>query len=365
MLYIQTESGLQSLNPSLTKEKIISILGYTPADKNDLPNITEDQSGKINIVDEEGNIILTIDNEGLKTLDAILDGQSVVSHMNNTIIHVTAAEKEKWNNTQDFSGKYDDLIDAPILNDNEGNMIVADEQGNIIMKVDNQGLETTTIIVDDIVAKNSDEFSIMDEQGNIILRVDENGLETTNVKAQNIDSHINNTDIHITATERTTWNNKSDFDGKFNSLAESPFTEDNSGELVYTDTNGNIIVKISEDGLTSTTITADGVNLGQTLITHINETNNSDKLHITTAERKNWNNKSNFNGKFSSLTESPFTEDESGKLTITDNSGNIVFEINSNGNGSTNLYSLEFQGKSFVPLFHTISGNIQNITLQD
>ena len=210
MLYIQTESGLQPLNPSLTKEKIISILGYTPADKNDLPSITEDQSGKINIVDEKGNIILTIDNEGLKTLDAILDGQSVVSHMNNTTIHVTAAEKEKWNNIQGFSGKYDDLIDAPILNDNEGNMIVADEQGNIIMKIDNQGLETTTITVDDIIAKNSDEFSIMDEQGNIILRVDENGLETTNVKAQNTDSHINNTDIHITTTERTTWNNKSD-----------------------------------------------------------------------------------------------------------------------------------------------------------
>ena len=40
---------------------------------------------------------------------------SVSDHSNNSDIHVTKAEKEKWDNKSDFSGSYNDLTDTPVI----------------------------------------------------------------------------------------------------------------------------------------------------------------------------------------------------------------------------------------------------------
>ena len=42
---------------------------------------------------------------------------SVSDHSNNSDIHVTKAEKEKWDNKSDFSGSYNDLTDTPVIPD--------------------------------------------------------------------------------------------------------------------------------------------------------------------------------------------------------------------------------------------------------
>ena len=38
----------------------------------------------------------------------------------------------------------------------------------------------------------------------------------------NLSTHDSNTTKHITATERTTWNNKSNFSGSYNDLTNKP-----------------------------------------------------------------------------------------------------------------------------------------------
>ena len=42
---------------------------------------------------------------------------SVSNHSNNSDIHVTKAEKEKWDSKSDFSGSYNDLTDTPVIPD--------------------------------------------------------------------------------------------------------------------------------------------------------------------------------------------------------------------------------------------------------
>ena len=64
MIYVQTEQGLTQVSPSLTKDKIIAALGYTPADN---MSFFEDESGALVIGDERGYAIARIDADGLTT----------------------------------------------------------------------------------------------------------------------------------------------------------------------------------------------------------------------------------------------------------------------------------------------------------
>ena len=295
-LNIQTANGLLEIGGNVTKEKVISALGYEPANK---------------------------------------------THISDTSLHVTSEERETWNNKSDFSGAYADLIDAPSITETEsGNMVVADENGNIIMQVDADGFETTNVSAKTIELNGKDlgerldeleatslpnildnetgDLTVSDGSGNVIMKVDGGGLETTTVTAkfavidgidisvkldehaESIDdvnkvlsSHKTNSTIHITADERTLWNNKSDFSGDFNDLTNAPdIKEDESGEVVYADEAGNVIVKIGETGLETTqvianSIVANGVNVGSAISSHAG--NNA--IHITSEERVAWNDK--------------------------------------------------------------------------
>ena len=46
-------------------------------------------------------------------LDLKADGTALTSHTDNTIVHITAAERTTWNAKSDFSGNYNDLTNKP------------------------------------------------------------------------------------------------------------------------------------------------------------------------------------------------------------------------------------------------------------
>ena len=133
------------------------------------------------------------------------------------------------NNIPKFSGDYNDLTNAPnIAEDDSGNMVIADESGNVIFKADADGIHTTALslsgepaatesYVDSAIANidfpetdlsgyftksetetaistavdtakeelsesivaESDEWKVVDESGNIIFSVDASGAHTT------------------------------------------------------------------------------------------------------------------------------------------------------------------------------------------
>ena len=67
-LNIQTSTGLLEIGGSVTKEKIVSALGYSPADENDLiDNIVDDESGELLITDDSNNAIMKVDASGITT----------------------------------------------------------------------------------------------------------------------------------------------------------------------------------------------------------------------------------------------------------------------------------------------------------
>lgn len=59
----------------------------------------------------------------------------VNAHINNENIHVTSEDKEKWSNINN------------IVDDQTGELNIADPSGNIIFKVDNTGVDTTSVSI--------------------------------------------------------------------------------------------------------------------------------------------------------------------------------------------------------------------------
>lgn len=203
MIYIQGENGLTQVSPSLTKEKIIAALGYTPADN---ATFWEDESGALVIADEQGYVIARVDENGLTTTqvsaaaiklndvdlatklaeleaatpevdlsdyytksevdDAIANASTgdvdlskyalaadvaadkviTDTHIDDEVIHISDADRDKWDAKSDFSGNYEDLSNAPnITMENDEELVISDASGNIIMRVDANGLNTTNL----------------------------------------------------------------------------------------------------------------------------------------------------------------------------------------------------------------------------
>ena len=94
-------------------------------------------------------------------IDSELNNQSTNPVQNKTITE----EIEKINSKIEsggagFTGEYSDIKNAPdIVDDSSGDLQVVDPDGNIVMSVNNGGLNTTTIIANDVVLN---ELSLVD-----------------------------------------------------------------------------------------------------------------------------------------------------------------------------------------------------------
>ena len=376
-LNIQTATGLLEIGGKVTKEKVVEALGYEPANQ---------------------------------------------THTEDTTIHVTSAEKETWDNKSNFSGAYADLLDAPNITENDsGNVVIADESGNIIMQVDADGLATTnvsakTIKLDgedlgvrldelesmtlpNIVDNESDNLSIADQAGNVIVKIDANGLETTTVTAKS--AVINGVDIGTKLDEH---------------LENAPnITEDRSGKVVFADESGNIIARIDEGGFETTIVTAqsvvvNGTNVelaldGKAASAHTHDqyleasdiTGKADKIYVDTELDKKannvhthdeylvaddiadkadkselhshnnkteldkivdgkvgyWDAKSEFSGDYNDLENAPnIYEDNSNNMVIADQAGNIIFRSDAGGVETTTLtaQSVVVNGTELLPI---------------
>ena len=278
-LNIQTAAGLIEIGGKVTKEKVISALGYEPANKTVETAVdTHTKDTDIHIASDER----TLWNRNVENLE---------SHKTNTTIHVTSAEKQIWNNKSDVK-HYEDLEGAPdITDDNSGNMVIADESGNIIMQVDADGVTTTnvsakTINLDgedlgvrldeleatslpNILDNESGDYVVADENGNIIMKIDADGIETTTITAES--AIIDGVDVVAKLDELTDGQesvssqiasaivNKSDVGHThgYSELENAPnIAEDESGAYVIADESGNVILKVDAEGTETTQIVA-------------------------------------------------------------------------------------------------------------
>lgn len=200
MIYIQKADGLQAISSQLTKEKIIAALGYTPADN---ATFFEDETGALLIADNAGYVIARIDEEGLTTTKVSantiqLDGENLATKL------------------QELEDKVPD--------------------------VDLTGYATEKY-VDDALANLDIEIPEMD-LSKYALNAD--------VEANKIltDAHAADANIHVTVENKAAWDAKSDFNGDFNSLSNAPhIVNDNEDEVVICDSQGNVILRATAEGL--------------------------------------------------------------------------------------------------------------------
>ena len=103
--------------------------------------------------------------------------------------------------------------------------------------------------------------------------------------------HTTDTTIHVTAQDKTNWNNKSNFSGDYNDLTNKPtiptvptnvsdFTND-AGYITSNDISG----KTNQSDFTAHTANT--------------------TVHVTSAEKATWNAKSDFSGSYNDLTDKP------------------------------------------------------------
>lgn len=224
----------------------------------------------------------------------------------NTLVGDTPVSDQIANaiNSQElFSGDYNDLENAPnIIEDNSGDVVISDSAGNVILKVDAEGVHTTAVEIDGEDVKTY------------------------------IDSHAHDTVVHVTEAERNSWSNKSEFSGNYADLVGAPnISEDNSDNVIISDNAGNVVFMVDSQGVRTTAVTVgDGLDV-ESAIRATDEivsqhTTNAD-IHITQEERESW-----FSGDYNELTNKPnVTEDNSDNITVADSAGNIVAQINELG----------------------------------
>ena len=86
---VQTKEGLKQIADKTTKKKVLDVLGYTPANEEDL-----------------------------------------INHRGDVDIHVSSSEKEKWNNKPET---YEELKEKPSISEYDTKTLyVVDEKNNII-----------------------------------------------------------------------------------------------------------------------------------------------------------------------------------------------------------------------------------------
>lgn len=135
------------------------------------------------------------------------------------------------NAQEHFSGDYNDLTNAPdITEDDSGNMIIADESGNIIFKADADGIHTTAVTINGEAAAT--ETYVDNAVANIdIPEVDFTGYATEDFVTSSVES---------AKTE----------------ISESIVSESNEWKIV--DNEGNIIFSVDSEGAHTTEFTLNG-----------------------------------------------------------------------------------------------------------
>lgn len=210
---------------------------------------------------------------------------------NSPASRITNQDIIRWNNKSDFSGNYNDLYNKPNLTiyatrievreglsdkvDKETGMGLSQnsfttEEKNKLASLENY--DDTAIVNElnnkaDISSIPTEVSELINDSGYITKDVDDltnyptnsavdaaiggkqNIIDSDNMLSSDLVDDTNNTNKFVTATDITTWNNKSDFSGDYNDLTNKPTIPTKTSELTNDSgfiTNANIPTKTSD-----------------------------------------------------------------------------------------------------------------------
>lgn len=229
-IYIKGEEGLSSLVRT-SKEDISDALGYKPATEQSVTDVNSNLTEHIN------------NNDASKQ-------------------HITEEEKNKL-----LHLSYDDLENAPAISDddNSGTLYIADEEDNVIAKVDSEGVHSVGFHAgEEGITGDGETFIIVDKNDNKALEIEANGgvrvselylgqsggplseiLTNQTESNKNLTDHINNEARHVSPEEEALWSDKS-----FASITDNPIEVTEDGEFVIVDDDDNKGLVLDGTGLT-------------------------------------------------------------------------------------------------------------------
>ena len=170
----------------------------TYVDERDAVILSEAKSyadSKIGNVDVDGQVDKSyVDAHDAETLnsaksytDSVVGSKAnasdLTSHSGDTTVHITSAERTAWNNKSDSNHNHDGVY-ASKSHDHDGTYAPKEH------------------VHDQYITEHQD--------------------ISGKAEKTDLNAHTGNTTVHITSSERTKWNNKSDFSGNYNDLTNKP-----------------------------------------------------------------------------------------------------------------------------------------------
>ena len=142
--------------------------------------------------------------------------------------------------------------------DESGALIIADERGYVVARIDEQGLKTTKVDAKAVILNGEDLAKKLQELANKVPEIDLTGYALdSDVKANkaSADAHAADSGVHVTQSDKYAWDAKSNFSGNYADLANAPnITVDDENELVISDTKGNAIMRVNSYGINTTAL---------------------------------------------------------------------------------------------------------------
>lgn len=214
-------------------------------------NQLESNDSDLYITDDQGNILALFNINGLtvteiktKLVNGVKIEDLVTGVYVDSQIETVEGKIEEINNS--IQSIKSDVSEIQLKTDNieaseeDSIFTIVDNESNTILQVDQNGLITTTITIDDIHASTINNIVIEDFA--TISYVDSQVNDI-------VDNHISNTQLHVTQELQDKWN----------SVADSIETSNTDSSFIITDDKSNSIAQFDSDGLTITSIKTNNV----------------------------------------------------------------------------------------------------------
>jgi hypothetical protein len=327
---IKTETGLKILADKTTKATIEAALGYLPAQKseledkylskseasynyllkgeaaaqyllkgdaqsiyatlNDLSNYLakEEDGDSFSISDSAGHIILTVDKDGVHSVDFYVKDKSILEIIEEADTNLSTQIKNIDSGKSDVNHSHNDLVS------DSNEFAITDNSGNMIMKVDQAGVHSTAFYVD---GKSISEIGFSGNYDDLTNKPDFNGLSSTvNSLSESVNSVIDEIDIlddSINSLKEADTNLSTQIKNIDSGKSDVNHSHDNltsdSADFSITDNDGNIVATINQDGLNTVNLMLDGVDFStridskfETVLGDLrNEFNENDRLKLS------------------------------------------------------------------------------------
>ena len=308
------------------------------------------------------------------------------THAGNATIHITSDDRSNWNAKSDFSGNYSDLIGAPFIPDktsdleNDSGFLTSAPVSSVNSKTGSVNLQAvdipaqvsgegwTATNVQDALEHLKDQSggsgsgavaSVNGKTGVVVLTSDDVGADEAGsaISVQNnLTTHANDSTIHVTSLEKSSWNAKSDFSGNYSDLSGKPTIPTKTSQLTNDSgflTSAPVSSVNGKTGavlLTAIDVGADTSGAASIVMDNLHIHTIDNAVHVTSGEKATWNAKSNFSGNYDDLTGKPTIPTKTSDLS--NDSGFITSVPVSSVNGKTGIVNLTAEDVEAAPESH-------------